>query len=119
VSALLRKRTLQSRCRVRNSIHLAPGDRHQCALPGASCTSPAIVIAKSGTLLLGLSEATKAAPTLFADTGYRRSRALICAMDRHTAHYHRGVLRFASMNMGESLAHEGGSAVAIVYDSVG
>lgn len=58
--------------------------------------------AKSGILLLGLSEVTKAAPTLFAGTDDRRSRALMCAMDRLNADYGRGALRFATMNMGKA-----------------
>jgi len=58
--------------------------------------------AKAGILMLGLSEAEKAAPTLFASTDDRRSRALMSALDRLNADYGRGAIRFASTKMGKA-----------------
>ena len=58
--------------------------------------------AKAGILMLGLSEAEKATPTLFAGTDNGRSRALMSALDRLNADYGRGVVRFASTKMGKA-----------------
>lgn len=58
--------------------------------------------AKAGILMLGLSKAEKATPTLFAGTDDRRSRALMSALDRLNADYGRGVVRFASTKMGKA-----------------
>lgn len=58
--------------------------------------------AKAGILMLGLSEATKAAPTLFAGIDDRRSHALMSAMDRLNNDYGRGAVRFATTKMGKA-----------------
>ena len=58
--------------------------------------------AKAGILMLGLSEAEKATPTLFAGTDDRRSRALMTTVDRLNADYGRGAVRFASTKMGKA-----------------
>ena len=58
--------------------------------------------AKAGILMLGLSEAETATPTLFAGTDDRRSRALMSALDRLNADYGRGAVRFAATKMGKA-----------------
>ena len=58
--------------------------------------------AKAGILMLGLSEAEKATPTLFAGTDDRRSCALMAAMDQLNADYGRGAVRFATTKMGKA-----------------
>ncbi len=58
--------------------------------------------AKAGILLVGLSDAAKATPTLFASTDDRRSRALMNALDKLNADYGRGAVRFASTKMGKA-----------------
>lgn len=58
--------------------------------------------AKAGILLLGLSDAGKATPTLFAGTDDQHSHALMSAMDRLNANYGRGAVRFASTKMGKA-----------------
>ena len=58
--------------------------------------------AKAGILMLGLSEAEKATPTLFAGTDDRHRCALMAAMDRLNADYGRGTVRFATTKMGKA-----------------
>ena len=58
--------------------------------------------AKSGILLLGLSEAMKATPTLFSPIDDRRSSALMAAMDLLNNNYGSGTIGFASAHTGKA-----------------
>lgn len=63
---------------------------------------PGYRYAKAGILMLGLSEAEKATPTLFAGTDDRHSCALMAALDRLNGDYGRGTVRFATTKVGQA-----------------
>lgn len=58
--------------------------------------------AKAGILLLGLSKACEATPTLFAGVDTPRSQALMTAIDRLNGDYGRGAVRFAATTVGRA-----------------